>query len=125
MATYQEIKNRQHKLHECFFAFSKSQFEEGVQKAGIEGKKIFKSAGGLFGTQEWIQKLYDGYDEDAKQITAECDPQEVYDYEFVNHECGYVGNDSEAIGKVILYFDMEKTQTVKRRYAYTKIEDHK
>lgn len=123
MATYQELKNRQPELHECFFAFSNQQFEEGIRKAGIEGKKILRAEGGLFGTQEGIQKLYSYYDENSKQISAECDPQEVYDYEFGNHECDYVGNDHEAIKIVSAYFDDEKAKTVKRRYAYTKIEE--
>ena len=32
MPTYQEIKNNDPVLFECFFAFSKSQLEEGIKK---------------------------------------------------------------------------------------------
>lgn len=123
MSTYSELKNIQPELVECFFAFSNQQFEEGKKKAGIEDKKIYKASGGLFGTHEGIKKLYDDYDAISKRITAECDPQEVYDYEFGNHECSYTCDDTEAIKIVAAYFDDEKTKTVKRRFAYTKIED--
>lgn len=123
MTKYSELKNINPELVECFFAFSKSQFEEGVKKAGIEGKKIFSGAGGLYGTNDGIKKLYADYDEISKRITAECDPQEVYNDEFANHECSYTCSDTEAIKIVASYFDDEKTKTVKRRFAHVKIED--
>lgn len=123
--SYSELKNKQPELHECFFAFSNQQFEEGVKKAGIEGKKIFRADGGLYGTQDGIQQLYDFYDNNSKEISEKCDPQEVYDYEFGNHECDYVGSDTEAIRIVASYFDDEKARTVKRRFARVKIEDLK
>lgn len=123
MANYGVIKNRQPELFECFFAFSDKQFEEGVKKAGIEGKKIYRGIGGLYGTQEGIQKLYNYYDELDKEIVANCDPQEVYEHEFWNHECSYVCDDEEAIKIVAATFGDEKARTVKRRFAYTKIED--
>lgn len=122
---YSEIKNRQPVLVECFFAFSNSQFEEGVKKAGIEGKKIYRAEGGLFGTQEGIKQLYDYYENLDKEIAKKCDPQEVYDYEFTNHECSYVGSDTEAIRIVAATFGDEKASTVNRRFAHVKIEELK
>lgn len=116
MATYAEIKNQQPVLFECFFAFSDQQYNEGIAKNNLEGKKIYRGFGGLFGTQEGIKKLYDDYDAITKEVAEKCDPQEVYDYEFSNHECSYTYDDSEAMKIVISYFEPEQYNAVKRRY---------
>lgn len=118
MATYTELKNKQPELVECFFAFSNEQYAEGIAKHNLQGKKILRGFGGLFGTQEGIQKLYDDYDAISKEITAQCNPQEVYDYEFNNHECSYVCDDSEAMKIVISYFEPAQYNEVKRKHKY-------
>lgn len=123
MSKYAKIKNFEPELHECFFAFSDHQFAEGKAKMIPEGKKIFRGVGGLYGTQEGIARLYADYDENSKRITAECDPQEVYDYEFANHECSYTCDDTEAIKIVASYFTDEQAKQVKRRFACVKIEE--
>lgn len=120
---YYEIKNRQPVLFECFFAFSNDQFKEGIAANNLDGKKILRAAGGLFGTQEGIQKLYDDYDAIHSEISQKCDPQEVYDYEFDNHECSYTNDDTEAIKIAASYFTDEQAKTIKRRHAYVKIEE--
>jgi hypothetical protein len=125
MSNYYKLKEQHPTLVDCFFAFSKSQLAEGIQKHNLQDKKIVRADGGLFGTQEGIQKLYDDYEAISKQITDNCEPQEVYDYEFVNHECSYVGDDEEAIKLVVSYFGDEKAKLVKRRFAVTKIENLK
>jgi hypothetical protein len=125
MSNYSQLKNQQPELFECFFAFSNSQHEEGIAKHNLQDKKILRSDGGLFGTQEGIKKLYDDYEAIIKQITENCQPQDVYDYEFINHECSYVGDDEEAIKYVVSYFGDDKAKLVKRRFAVTKIENLK
>lgn len=120
MRSYQEIKSKDPELFECFFAFSNQQFEEGVKNNKLEGKKILKGIGGLFGTQEGIAKLYSDYDEIDKEIARECDPQEVYNYEFSNHECSYTCNDREAFAIVESIFGPDVK--VKRKYAYVESE---
>lgn len=125
MANYTELKNLEPTLTECFFAFSNQQFEEGKKKAGIEDQKILRGIGGLYGTQKGIKELYDFYDAISKRVGAECDPQEVYDYEFGNHECDYVGDDEEAIKIVASHFTDEQTKMVKRRFARTAIDNLK
>lgn len=119
--TYQEIKSKHPVLFECFFAFSNQQFAEGVKKAGLEEKKIFRGQAGLFGTKEGIEKLYADYKLIEKGVAKSCTPQEVYDDEYINHECGYVGDDEEAIQIVVGYFGKEKAKEVNRSFAYTKI----
>ena len=125
MRNYCELKDYEPELVECFFAFNNQQFAEGVKEKGIEGKKILRAPGGLFGTKEGIQKLYDDYDANSKRIGEECDPQEVYDYEFNNHECGYTHDDTEAIKLVVSYFGDEKAKMVRRNNGcrYLKIEE--
>lgn len=125
MSTYTLLKDQQPELVDCFFAFSNKQFDEAIIKHNLQDKKILRADGGLFGTKEGIQKLYDDYEAISQQITETCDPQEVYAYEFDNHECSYVGDDEEAIKLVVSYFGDEKAKEVKRRFAVTKIENLK
>ena len=51
-------------------------------------------------------------------MSEECDPQEVYDYEYSNHECSYVGDDTEAIEIVIAYFGKERAKEVERKHSF-------
>jgi hypothetical protein len=120
---YQEIKNKQPVLFECFFAFSNEQFKEGITEHKLEEKKIVKADGGLFGTREGIQQLMDFYDALHIEIGQKCTPQEVYDYEYWNHECDYIGDDTEAIKIAASYFTDEQAKSIKRKHAYVKIED--
>lgn len=115
---YQEIKNQNPPLEKCFFAFSKQQFAEGKEKAGITDEQIYEAGAGLYGTKEGLQKLLDFYEGLQKKIALECTPQEVYDYEYVNHECGYVGDDENAILIVIQIFGVQLAASVNRKYAY-------
>ena len=118
---YTEIKDKQPELKKCFFAFSNEQFDEGKKEAGIKDEKIFDGGYGLYGTKEGLNKVKEFYSNQSKEIKEKCDPQKVYDYEFSNHECGYVGDDEEAINIVIDYFGKEKANEVNRKYAYTEI----
>jgi hypothetical protein len=121
---YLEIKNRHPEMIECFFAFSTEQFNEG-KKNIPEGKKILSATMGLYGTREGITKLLAFYDANTAEIGQKCDPQEVYDFEFDNHECSYTCDDTEVIKLIISYFGEEKAATVKRRHAFSKVADIK
>ena len=121
MESYATIKDKQPVLWECFFAFSNEQFAEGKKRMGIEDKKIYDGGHGLYGTREGIRKLFDDYDAIDKEIAEKCDPQEVYQYEWNNHECSITCDDEDAINIVIRIFGKETAQTVKRRYAHSEI----
>jgi hypothetical protein len=113
---YIEIKNTHPQMHKCFFAFGDRQFEEGKAKAGIlPGEEVFHCRAGLYGTKEGLKDYVKSLAAINARIPKECDPQDVYDYEYANHECGYTGNDTEAIGLVVAYFGKERAGTVKRR----------
>ena len=124
MSKYTDIINTHPELVDCFFAFSNQQINEGWDKIGRD-KEIVSGGHGLFGTEEGIRKLWADYAARSKRVTEECDPQEVYDHEFHNHECSYNNDDSECIRIVVSYFGVEKALTVKRKYGYLKIEDIK
>jgi len=121
MKNYLEIKNKHPELSECFFAFSDDQFKKGLKEAGIEGQKIFHGGAGLYGTKGGIKKLFADYDKIDQEVAENCDPQEVYNYEFANHECSYTNDDEEPINIVVRIFGKERAEQVKRRFAYTEI----
>lgn len=125
MKTYQEIKEEQAVMVECFFAFSNEQMKEGREKMGLVDIKIYSAGMGLYGTREGIKNFMGFYDQQSKRIGEECDPQKVYDYESDNHECSYTCDDHEAIELVVSYFGKERAKTVKRKYACIDIDSIK
>lgn len=118
---YYEIKNRQPKLNNCFYAFSVEQFEEGLNKFNLTKKQVVKGPHGLFGTKEGINELFSFYDDLKNEIKNNCNPQKVYNYEFDNHECSYTCDDSEAIGMIQYYFGDDIAKTIKRKFGYVEI----
>ena len=124
---YKEIKDKSPEMVKCFFAFDNQQFAENKEKAKIqEDEKIYQcnSGSGLFGTKEGIRGFWKFYDDQAVEIAEKCDPQEVYNHEYWNHECDYTGNDERAIKIVIDYFGTERAKEVKRKYGYFDIDDY-
>lgn len=75
--------------HNCFFAFSEEQYNRG--KARIrplkEGEKIYSVGAGMYGTKEGVASFFAEVKSFDQRIKEECDPQEVYFYEYNNHEC--------------------------------------
>ncbi len=109
-----------------FAAFSNEQFKEGYDrlvKLGHikDGDKVYHLCGGCYGTKEGYERLAAFYDGIEKIIQSECDPQEVYYYEYNNYECciAYDG-DYDAMKQIILTFGKEAASKVKRfRAMYT------
>ena len=119
---YQEYKAIQPEMRNCFFAFNNEQLTEGIRKHCLNGLKLYNAGLGLIGTKEGIADFTGQYDKISEDIKNNCNPQDVYDYEFFNHECGYVNDDSEAIDIVIDYFGIEKAKEVKRKYGFRTLE---
>ena len=115
---YQDIKNQQPILRDCFFAFSTQQFEEGIAKHNLEGQKIYRGMSGLYGTEKGIKELLNFYSDVNDRIAKECSPQEVYDYEFDNHEGSITCDDTDAMMIVISTFTEEQVKNVKRKNGY-------
>ena len=121
--SYAQLTQKQAPSGNYFFAFSNTQLAEGIKKITLkEGEKILKAPGGMFGTKQAIDDFFKFYEDLEKEIAEKCTPQEVYAYEFNNHECSYVGDDERAIEIVIRTFGKEKAKTVKRRFACISID---
>jgi len=129
---YKQIKNEHPNADEygVFFAFSKKQFKEGYEHL-IETGKISAGAkvqyhphiSGLYGTNEGITAFLEAYENRDKAIPQECDPQEVYFYEYNNHESMYAwGGDVEAIKLIIEYWGVDVAKTIQRYNAAKTIE---
>ena len=121
---YREICDEQPVMNNCFFAFSNKQIHEGLDRFGLTINQIVSADMGLYGTIEGIKEFFKFYDNQAEKISKECDPQEVYDYEFNNHECSYTCDDEEVIKIIIGYFGLEKAKQVKRKFGYYKIQEN-
>jgi hypothetical protein len=120
---YIEIKNTRPEMHKCFFAFGNEQFEEGKAKAGIlPDEEVFHYRAGLYGTKEGLKEYVKSLAAINARIPKECDPQDVYDYEYANHECGNMGDDTEAINLVVAYFG-KRAGTVMRQNGWVDIDD--
>lgn len=126
---YNDLKEemRTHNFDGIFFAFSEKQFDEGlnsIKHLMKDGEKVVSFCSGGYGLREYVQKMNDYYDKMNNIIAEECDPQEVYCYEYNNHECMYGYNgDSEAMDCVYGIFGEEGLRAIKyRRGAYMTVE---
>ena len=126
---YRELcEERNHidmKKYQCFFAFSSRQFEEGLKALSLpEGTKLVRSSYGLTGTREGMGRLYEEYDRIRKRIVDECDPQEVYLYEYNNHECCIDWDgDERAIRYIIDYWGADVAKNIMRCNAMRKVDE--
>lgn len=122
---YHELKNEHPDTEKygVFFAFGTDQFEAGKKKLSEkgyikDGDTICDGGCGLYGTKEEISRYYDFYAERDKKIKRECNPQEVYFYEWNNHECMF-GNDDSALKCIIETFGKEAAHKIERVYPGT------
>jgi len=130
---YKQIKNEHPNADDygVFFAFSKKQFKEAVDCLTESGKiredaKIYyhEHISGLYGTQSGITRFLEAYENRDKAIPQECDPQEIYFYEFNNHECMLAWDgDLEAIKLIIDYFGIDAARKLVRFEASKSIDD--
>ena len=125
----EEMSNAPMEEFGIFFAFSNEQFEEGYAELVRNGKlkdgeKVVRTIGGGFAVKGATERLLAYYDGIEAKIKAECDPQEVYWYEYNNHECciAYDG-DLDAIRMVIDIFGRDAAEKVKRMRAFDSIEE--
>lgn len=128
---YREIKDQHPDADECgvFFAFSNQQFSEGyrhlVELGHIkDGDKICQDKStGAFGTKEGLDKFFKFYEDRDTPIKEECDPQEVYFYEYNNHESMYAWDgDLEAIKIIISIWGADVARNIKRFDASMTVE---
>ena len=127
--TYADYKSQQVDTDDLklFFAFSIKQFDEGLAginkkfNTNLEVKDLVASIGGMVGVKEDISEFFRRINEKNKKIPELFSAQDVYDYEFGNHECDYVCDDKEAINIVVEFFGTGLAKKVKRKYGYAEI----
>lgn len=128
LGRYKELKNTHPNIDNLpvFFAFGHQRFNE--QLSALRRKYgediVIKSAGaGLYGTVEGLDAVFQFYADKTKRIAEECDPQEVYCYEFNNCEsCIACDGDVDAIRRVIDIFGEEAARGVKRFCVFYPID---
>ena len=127
---YLELKDEQSnvdmKQFDVFFAFSNEQFAEGLKSIRplAEGEKLVRVGAGGFGTKDGAKRLFEFYDGIDAKIKAECDPQEVYVYEYNNHECCISWDgDLEAIRLVISIFGEDAARKINRYNATMTVDN--
>lgn len=128
---YREIQDEHPDGDKCgvFFAFSDQQFSDGykhlVELGHIQdGDKVFRGPAGSFGTSEGLDKFFQIYEDREKKVKDECDPQEVYFYEYNNHESMIPWDgDLEAIRKIVGIWGADVARNIKRFSASVSIED--
>lgn len=126
-----------HHHHDVFYAFSDKQFIEGLREIGIidhdipmsEAKeickdKVFSIGCGGFATKEGYKDMVAYINAISERITKECCPQEVYLYEYNNHECmiDWDGDD-RAMEVCLLYWSTDVCKTIKRYNRNTSVDD--
>lgn len=79
---------------------------------------------GTFGTDAGLDAFFNFYKESRSAIPRECDPQEVYFYEYNNYESMYAWDgDLEAIKIIISYWGADVAHNIKRYNASKSIDD--
>lgn len=119
---YREIKNQHPNSDDygVWWAFSNAQFARGRNLAIKKGKlkpgdKICAGGAGLYGTSKAIKEFFAAYKNRDVQIPEECDPQEVYFYEYNNHECMIATDgDQDAYRLIVGYWGEEVASKIKR-----------
>ena len=126
---YRELKDEQAnvdtKKYDVFFAFSNKQFEEGLKSIRPlqEGEKLVSIGSGAYGTKDGAKRLFTFYDSINDKIRSECNPQEVYVYEYNNHECCLDWDgDLNAIRIIVSVWGEDIARTIKRKNAFYPIE---
>lgn len=106
-----------------FFAYNDEQLVAGFKSLGydIHDKESWKGKvfsycetyAGMFGTHDGMEAMLKKMAEYEKKIVEECDPQEIYIYEYNNHECHYSG-DQYVYDLMCDYFGKDIAQQIKR-----------
>ena len=111
-----------------FFAFSDKQYTENrdkLIKLGTikEDDTIYRGPSGMFGTKSGFDKYINFCKEIEKKIVAYCDPQEVYFYEYNNHESMIsLDGDRYAIQEIIDFWGKDVAKSIVRFSAFDDID---
>lgn len=125
--TYKRIKEEHPNCDDygVWFAFTDDSFKEGfdhaleIGKISADSKIVAERSVGLFGTEEGINGYFEFYKKRREVVKKECDPQEVYFYEYNNHE-SFISwdGDMNAYQMVEDYFGKDVAKKITRFNAY-------
>jgi len=134
---YIDIKNRHQKEFEAlpmFFAFSKEQFTEGMEKFGLkvtDTDKIYKMNYGGFYKREDSKLFKEFYKRQEKEMTdaIESDKtgegfiKDMFSYELANREFCYTWNDMDALETLgYTYKDIDKNEILANGLRLAKMD---
>lgn len=128
LTRYRELRKEQTEMdvskYRCFFAFSREQLVQGQKSIGLkEGERLVSFGCGGYGTEDGVRQMFARLEEIESRIKTECDPQEVYCYEFNNHESFLsFDGDVDAIRLVKGIFGLETALKIKRFSAFYSLE---
>lgn len=127
---YHELKAEQSKVnvhkYDVFFAFSNTKFAEELKRIRPlkEGEKLVRIGGGGYGTRDGVKRLFEFYESIDAKIKEECDPQEIYFYEYNNHESMFAWDgDLEVIKIIIGIWGADVARSIKRYNASMSVDN--
>lgn len=113
---------------DIFVAFTDKQFEDGVKtlRPLRDGEKLVSFGAGMFGISTGVDRYFAFCEDTDRRIAAECDPQEVYCYEYNNYECMYAcDGDTSAVRIVARLFGWDAVRHLKRFSAVYPVDELK
>ena len=107
---YTELKDEYSKYHNdgIEYVFGQDQWRDYLKRHNLTEEQakatlIGDGFGGI-GTKEAFKARDEYFDSVTKKISEQCNPDEIFEYEYWNHECGYTGDWSEALKITKAYF---------------------
>ena len=110
MSKYTELKEKYSSYHNdgIEYVFGQDQWQDYLKRHNLtkeqaEATLISDGYGGI-GTKEAFKARHDYFESIEKEISKQCNPDEIFEHEYWNHECGYTGDWSEALNITQCYF---------------------
>ena len=127
---YQQLCNERSAIDtakfDIFWAFSNQQFADGLKSIRPlkDGEKLVRIGAGGFGTRDGVDRYLKCLHEYDDRIKEDCDPQEVYCWEYNNHE-SFLSWDGDmgAIQVIIDIWGADVAKTIKRRSVCYSIDE--
>lgn len=117
---YEKLRNEIYTInlrdYDMFMAFDADGFrcvKESIRPLK-EGEKLLNIGQGIFGTKDGYERYQKTYHNIYMKIAKECNPQEVYYYEYNNFECFYRNSDTQAMRIIIYIFGYDVANTIER-----------
>ncbi|MCM1503368.1 MAG: hypothetical protein NC115_12010 [Bacteroidales bacterium] len=115
--------------YNVFVAFNQETFDREMKRIKPlleDGEKLVRIGGGVYGTREGYRRLTEYYDSVQEKIRQECDPWEIYLYEWNNFECCIAWDgDEDAIKEICRIWGDEVARSIPRLIQMYTIDEIK